>query len=252
MASLGEIAIAALGGAMVGSFLNVVIHRLPLGESLVKPRSRCPDCGTQIAGYDNVPIVSWLVLRGRCRRCGAPISRRYPAVEALTAVAFAAVVAVRGADSDLLLELPFVAVLIAVAGIDLEHHIVPNRIVVPAAAWALIAALLIDLSDLPEYLIAGSAAFLALLLAAVAYPAGMGMGDVKLAGVMGLYLGLSVAPALLAAFASGALVGVAIIIREKGGGKRGVPFAPFLALGGLVGVLAGPELIDLYEDNFLA
>ena len=105
---------------------------------------------------------------------------------------------------------------------------------------------------LPELLIAGAAAFLALLLAALAYPAGMGMGDVKLAGVMGLYLGLPIAPALMVAFASGALVGVAIIAREGGGRKKGVPFAPFLAFGGLVGVLAGPELIDLYSDNFLS
>jgi leader peptidase (prepilin peptidase) / N-methyltransferase len=251
MAAPAEIALAAVGGAVVGSFLNVVIHRLPRGESLVKPRSRCPQCETQIAGYDNVPVVSWLLLRGRCRRCGARIPARYPAIELLTALAFALVVAVRGADSDLLLELPFVAMLIAVAGIDLEHKIVPNRIVLPAAVWAVLAAALVAMSDLPELLAAGAAAFAALLLAAVAYPAGMGMGDVKLAGVMGLYLGLAVAPALLAAFAVGALVGVAIVVRE-GDRKRGVPFAPFLAVGGLIGLLVGPELIDLYADRFLS
>jgi leader peptidase (prepilin peptidase) / N-methyltransferase len=252
MASPAEIALAAVGGAIVGSFLNVVIHRLPRGESLVKPRSRCPGCDAQIAGYDNVPIVSWLFLRGRCRRCGVRIPARYPAIELVTAGAFAAVVAVRGADSDLLLELPFVAMLIAVAGIDLEHKIVPNRIVLPAAVWAVLAAALVALPDLPELLVAGAAAFTALLVAALAYPAGMGMGDVKLAGVMGLYLGLAVAPALLAAFAVGALVGVAIVVHEGGGRQRGVPFAPFLALGGLIGVLVGPELIDLYSDRFLS
>ena len=252
MASAGEIAVAALGGAIVGSFLNVVIHRLPRGESLVTPGSRCPRCEAEIKPYDNVPVLSWLVLRGRCRRCGARIPVRYPAIELLTAAAFAAVVAARGADADLLLELPFVAVLIAVAGIDLEHQIVPNRIVAPAAAWALIAALLVASSELPELLVAGAAAFLALLLMALAYPAGMGMGDVKLAGVMGLYLGLSVAPALLAAFAVGAIVGIALVVRSGGDRKRGVPFAPFMALGGLIGVLAGPELIDLYSDRFLS
>ena len=114
---------------MIGSFLNVVIYRVPRGESIVTPRSRCPGCGTEIAPWDNVPVVSWLVLRGRCRHCGIAISPRYPAVELLTAVAFAAVAAARGVDDDLVLQLPFVAVLIAVAGIDLEHRIVPNAIV---------------------------------------------------------------------------------------------------------------------------
>jgi leader peptidase (prepilin peptidase)/N-methyltransferase len=251
MATVPEIALAALGGAVIGSFLNVVIHRLPRRESISSGRSRCPGCGTQIAAYDNLPIVSWLVLRGRCRHCQARISPRYPLIELLTAVAFAAVVAVRGADSDLLLELPFVATLIAVAGIDLEHRIVPNRILLPAALWALAAAALVATPDLPEYALAGAIAFLALLLAALAYPAGMGMGDVKLAGVMGLYLGLATAPALLAAFLAGSVVGVALIARQGRARRVGVPFAPFLALGGLIGLLAGPELIDLYSDRFL-
>jgi leader peptidase (prepilin peptidase)/N-methyltransferase len=251
MASPGELALAAIGGALVGSFLNVVIQRLPRGESLVTPRSRCPRCEVEIRPRDNVPVLSWLALRGRCRSCGARIPVRYPLTEVLTAAAFAGVVAARGVDSGLLLELPFVAMLIAVAGIDLEHNIVPNRIVVPAAAWALIAALVVATDELPELLIAGAAAFLALLLTALAYPAGMGMGDVKLAGVMGLYLGLSVAPALLVAFAVGAVVGVGMIMRH-GDRKRGLPFAPFLAVGGLIGVLAGPELIDLYTGRFLS
>jgi leader peptidase (prepilin peptidase) / N-methyltransferase len=253
MASAVEIAFAAVLGAVVGSFLNVVVHRLPRGESLVRPRSRCPECGTQIAGYDNIPVVSWLLLRGRCRSCGAEIPARYPAIEALTAVVFAAVVAVRGFDDGLLLELPFAAVLIAIAAVDLERRIIPNRILLPAAVWAVAVGAIVATSELPELLIAGAAAFLALLLAALAYPAGMGMGDVKLAGVMGLYLGAAVAPALLAAFAAGALVGIIIVAREGAGArKRGVPFGPFLALGGLLGLLAGPELIDLYSDRFLS
>ena len=164
------------------------------------PGSHCPSCGTPLAPYDNVPLLSWLVLRGRCRHCGAPISARYPLVELVTAVAFAAVVATRGFDDDLLLELPFVACLIALAGIDLDHRLLPNRIVYPMAVWGVIATALIDTGDLPEHLIAGAGAFSFLLVAALVYPAGMGMGDVKLAGVMGLYLGLSIAPALLAAF----------------------------------------------------
>ena len=247
-----EIAAAAVLGAVLGSFLNVVIHRLPLGESLVAPGSRCPSCGTPLAPYDNVPLVSWLVLRGRCRHCGAAISPRYPLVELATAVAFAAVVAARGFDEGLLLELPFVACLIALAGIDLDHRLLPNRIVYPMAVWGVIATALTDAGELPEHLIAGAAAFSFLLIAALAYPAGMGMGDVKLAGVMGLYLGLSIAPALLAAFLSGTVVGVVILAREGASArKKAVPFGIFLAFGGLVGVLAGPELVDLYSDNLL-
>jgi leader peptidase (prepilin peptidase)/N-methyltransferase len=242
-----------LGGAAVGSFLNVVAHRLPRGDSIVHPRSRCPRCGTPLRGVDNVPIVSWLALHGRCRTCGASISPRYPAVELLTVAAFAGVAAIRGFDADLLLELPFVAVLIAVSVIDLEHRIIPNAIVYPAALWAVAATAIVDVSSLPENLIAGAGALTFLLVATLAYPAGMGMGDVKLGGTMGLYLGLSVIPALLVAFAAGSIVGLGMIAREGlSARKKGVPFGIFLAVGGLVGVLAGPDLIDLYEDAFLS
>ena len=237
---------------MVGSFLNVVIHRLPRGESLVHPRSRCPSCETQIAGYDNIPVVSWLLLRGRCRHCGARISARYPAVELITALVFAAVVLVRGFDDDLIIELPFVAALIALAGIDLDHKLLPNKIVYPLAIWGIVAVLIADRGDFVEHLVAGAGAFLFLFAAVLAYPRGMGMGDVKLAGAMGIYLGASVIPALLIGFLSGSVVGIAIIAREGAEArKKAVPFGIFLALGGIVGVLAGPELIDAYQDNFL-
>jgi leader peptidase (prepilin peptidase) / N-methyltransferase len=237
---------------VLGSFLNVVIHRLPRGESLVHPRSRCPSCETQIAGYDNIPIVSWLVLRGRCRYCGARISPRYPAVELITALVFAAVVLVRGFDDDLIIELPFVAALIALAGIDLDHKLLPNKIVYPLAAWGVVAVLIADRDDVVEHLAAGAGAFLFLFVAVLAYPRGMGMGDVKLAGAMGIYLGASVIPALLVAFLTGSVVGLAIIAREGAEArKKAVPFGIFLALGGIVAVLAGPELIDAYQSNFL-
>ncbi|MGI9082048.1 MAG: prepilin peptidase [Thermoleophilaceae bacterium] len=250
---LAAILFIAVLGALIGSFLNVVIHRLPRGESLVAPGSHCPVCSTPIAPYDNIPVLSWLLLRGRCRHCDAPIAARYPLVELFTALAFAAVVAVRGLDDDLALELVLVAVLVAVAAIDLDHLIVPNRIVVPAAVWAIAAAAVFRTGELPELLIAGAAAFVFLLLAALAYPAGMGMGDVKLAGMMGLYLGLSIAPALLAAFLAGSAVGIGTLVREGAAArKKGLPFAPFLALGGLVGLLAGPALIELYADMYLA
>jgi leader peptidase (prepilin peptidase)/N-methyltransferase len=247
-----EIAFVAVLGAILGSFLNVVIHRLPRDESLVTPGSRCPECGTAIAPYDNVPVVSWLLLRGRCRHCGARISPRYPAVELLTAATFVAVVAVRGFDDDLVLELPFVASLIALAGIDLDHKLLPNKIVYPMAVYGLVATAIVGTGDLVEHLIAGAGGFLFLFIAVLAYPRGMGMGDVKLAGTMGLYLGLSLVPAMLTAFLTGSLVGLGMMAREGvQARKKAVPFGVFLALGGIVGVLAGPELIELYEDQFL-
>lgn len=244
--------VAGVLGLVVGSFLNVVAHRLPRGESIVSPGSRCPSCGTAVAAYDNVPVVSWLILRGRCRSCGERISSRYPLVELVTGVTFAAIVAARGVSDDLVALLPFAAMLIVVAQIDLERRIVPNKIVVPALAYGLLANALVRTDQLPELLVAGAGAFLFLLVTALVYPAGMGMGDVKLAGVMGLFLGKAVIPALLTGFLAGALVGIGMMLREGSGArKKGVPFAPFLALGGLVGILAGPELIDLYSDHFL-
>ena len=251
-ASAAEVVVTGLFGAVIGSFLNVVVHRVPARESLVSPGSRCPSCGTPVKPYDNVPVISWLVLRGRCRSCGAPISPRYPLVELTTALVFAAVVAANGFDDDLVLELPFVSLLIALAAIDFDHRLLPNRIVYPMAVYGVIATILVDRGDLVENLIAGAGAFVFLLLAVLAYPRGMGMGDVKLAGAMGLYLGLSVIPALLVAFLSGSVVGVFIIAREGAAGrKKAVPFGIFLAFGGIVGVLFGPDLIDVYKDNFL-
>jgi leader peptidase (prepilin peptidase)/N-methyltransferase len=240
-------------GLIIGSFLNVVAYRLPRGESIVKPRSRCTTCGTEVRALDNIPLLSWLLLRGRCRHCSAQISARYPVVELVTGVVFALVAIARGPSLELLVDLPFAAMLIAVADIDLEHGIVPNRILAPMAIWAVAASAVVRPDKLPELLIAGAAAFTLLLVAALAYPGGMGMGDVKLAGVMGLCLGLPVAPALLVAFFSGSIVGLAIMLRHGAGArKRAVPFGPFLALGGLVALVAGHELVNLYAQHFLA
>ena len=247
-----DFALAAPLGLMIGSFLNVVAYRLPRGESLVKPASHCTTCGEPVKPWDNIPVVSWLVLRGRCRGCGEHISARYPMIEAITAVVFAAIVLVNGLDADLVVELPFAAMLIAVAGIDLEHRIIPNKIVVPMAVFGIAATAAVRPDFLVEALIAGAAAFTFMFVIALVHPKGMGMGDVKLAGVMGVYLGLSVVPGLLLGFLTGSLVGVAILAKHGAAGrKRGVPFAPFLALGGLVALLAGPELVDLYVENFL-
>jgi leader peptidase (prepilin peptidase) / N-methyltransferase len=250
--TLAASALAGPFGLMIGSFLNVVAYRVPRGESLVKPGSHCTTCGEAVRPYDNVPVLSWLVLRGRCRGCGDRISARYPAIELITGLVFAAIAIVNGFDLDLLLELPFAAMLIAVAGIDLEHRIVPNKILLPMAVWGIGAGAAVRPDMLPELLIGGAAAFTFLFVAALVHPKGMGMGDVKLAGVMGLYLGASVAPALLIGFLTGSVVGVAILAKHGAAGrKRGVPFAPFLALGGIVALLVGPELIDLYVENFL-
>jgi leader peptidase (prepilin peptidase)/N-methyltransferase len=226
---------------------------VPRGESIVSPPSHCPNCGERIKARDNIPIVSWLLLRGRCRNCGESISRRYPLVEALVAVVFAAITAVNGLHWDLAWQLPFAAVLVALAAIDLDLHLIPNKIVYPAAAWGVISALLIRIDDLPELAAWGAGAFLFLLIAALAYPAGMGMGDVKLAGVMGLYLGTSVVPALLVAFLSGTAVGIGVMVRHgvAEGRKKGVPFGPFLAVGGIVALLVGPDLVDAYRNTFL-
>ena len=247
------IAVAALGGLLVGSFLNVVIARLPEGESLMHPGSRCPHCGHPVRPYDNVPVLSWLWLRGRCRDCGEPISARYPLVEALTGVLCALVVVAKGADEDAWLGIALVLTLVPITFIDLDHRIIPNRIVGPSAVVALVILALTDVDALPDHLIAAAAAGGFFLLAALAYPRGMGMGDVKLAALLGLYLGSSVAPALLAAMLSGTLVGGAIIARKgvAEGRKTAVPFGPFLALGALVGLFAGPEIVDWYRDTFL-
>ena len=247
------IAVAALGGLLVGSFLNVVIARLPEGESLMHPGSRCPHCGHPVRPYDNVPVMSWLWLRGRCRDCGEPISARYPLVEALTGVLCALVVVAKGADEDAWLGIALVLTLVPVTFIDLDHRIIPNRIVGPSAVVALVILALTDVYALPDHLIAAVAAGGFFLLAALAYPRGMGMGDVKLAALLGLYLGSSVAPALLAAMLSGTIVGGAIIARKgvAEGRKTAVPFGPFLALGALVGLFAGPDIVDWYRDTFL-
>jgi leader peptidase (prepilin peptidase)/N-methyltransferase len=244
---------AFMGGLAAGSFMSVVAHRVPRRLSIVGPRSQCPSCGAQIAAYDNVPVVSWLLLRGRCRHCRERISVRYPAIELSLGIAFVAAVLVLWDDpAQLALGLVFVATLAAITVTDLEQRIIPNRILLLSALIGVAIAAVADPSSLPERAIAATAAGGLLLLAALAYPGGMGMGDVKLAALMGLYLGAAVAPALMAGFLAGALVGVAKILLEGAAArKHGLPFGPFLAFGGVVGLLAGNELIDWYLTSLL-
>jgi len=247
------LAVTAAFGLLIGSFLNVVAWRLPRRESLVSPRSACPDCGTAVRAYDNVPVLSWLLLRARCRDCGAHISARYPVVELVTALLFAAVVAVKGVDGDAALGLALVTLLVPVALIDYEHRIIPNRLLLPGALIGLVILAVTDRGALPEHLVAAVAAGGFLLVAALAYPSGMGMGDVKLAAVLGLFLGRAVAPALLIALLAGVVVGIVVMARKgtREGRKTAVPFGPFLALGGLAGLFAGSAIVDWYSGTFL-
>jgi leader peptidase (prepilin peptidase)/N-methyltransferase len=245
-------ALAASFGLILGSFLNVVAYRLPRGESLATPASRCPGCDTPIKPYDNVPVLSWLLLRGRCRACGTSIAWRYPLVELLTGALMALVVVRFGADADVWLGLAFVLLLVPVTVIDLDFRIIPNKLMIAGTVVALAILAITRPDDLPEHLIAAFAAGGFLLVAAVAYPAGMGMGDVKLAFVMGLFLGRDVGVAMLVALVAGSLVGAAVIARKgaKEGRKTALPFGPFLALGGLVGLLAGEPVVDWYLTTF--
>jgi leader peptidase (prepilin peptidase)/N-methyltransferase len=245
-------AIAFLGGLIVGSFVTVVAHRVPRGESIVGPRSRCTGCGAQIAAYDNVPVVSWLLLRGRARCCGASISARYPLTELTLGVLYAATVLVLWGDGgEIAIGLVFVTTLLAVTLTDLERRIIPNKILVVAAALAVVLAATTDLGSMPERLAAGAAAGGLLFLAALAYPRGMGLGDVKLAATMGLFLGRNVVPAIFVALLAGSLVGLAMIARHgTAARKQAIPFGPFLALGGVVGLLAGDQIVDWYLSTF--
>jgi leader peptidase (prepilin peptidase) / N-methyltransferase len=246
------VAIAFLGGLIGGSFLTVVGHRVPRGESIVGPRSRCTTCGAQIAAYDNVPVVSWVLLRGRSRCCGEPISIRYPLTELGLGGLYAATVAVLWDDGgEIALGLVFVTMLVAVTLTDLERRIIPNRILLVSAVAGVAIAAVADPGSLPERAIAAVAAGGLLFLAALAYPRGMGLGDVKLAATMGLFLGRNVAPALLVALLTGSLVGLAMIVRDGAAArKKAIPFGPFLALGGVVGLLAGDQLVDWYLGTF--
>jgi leader peptidase (prepilin peptidase)/N-methyltransferase len=244
---------AATFGLLIGSFLNVVAYRLPRGESLATPGSHCPSCDAPVRAYDNIPLLSWLLLRGRCRGCSEPIASRYPIVEALTAALFAAVAVVHANDTTMLvLGLVLVAFLVPIALIDLDHRIIPNKLTLPAAVLGLVLGTVLDPGGEVERIIAGVAAGAVLALPSLLHPKGMGMGDAKLVAVLGLYLGAAVAPAFFVAFVVGTAVGVVVMIRKgmAAGRKTAIPFGPFLALGGIVGVLAGDPIVQRYLGTF--
>jgi leader peptidase (prepilin peptidase)/N-methyltransferase len=243
--ALAAAGIAFFPALAVGSFLNVVVARVPIGRSVVRPPSACLGCAKEIAWYDNVPVVSWFVLRGRCRNCGTSISWRYPAVELSTALLAAGCFWKFGLSWDAAVASFFCAVLVVLSAIDIDRRIVPNKIVLPAAVIVLAAQTVLHPSV--EWLAGGLGASLFLLLAALAYPRGMGMGDVKLALLLGAALGRTVPVAMFAGMLS-ALVPSAVLFARHGSAARkmGIPFAPFLALGGLVGLFAGHPLLHAY------
>lgn len=264
------VAIAAgVLGALIGSFLNVVIHRVPRGVSVVRPASACPACGTPIRAIDNIPVLSWLALRGRCRHCAAPIALRYPLIEAATALAFVGVALLAGpnllaatsvsgvvAATAVLLSLLYLAATsIALAAIDLETHRLPNAIVLPA--YPVIVTLLVIAAIAGDTWVelARAAAGAGLLFAfyftlALISPQGMGMGDVKLAGVLGLSLGWvgwgALAVGSLAAFLLGGMVGIALILARRARRTTGIPFGPWMLAGAWVGIAFGEQIAHGY------
>jgi len=267
------IVIGGVFGAVIGSFLNVVIYRVPLKKSIAFPASACPHCGHAIASYDNIPVISWLVLRGRCRYCSAPISIRYPIVELGTALFFALVIAVflpgllaTGSTAALIAAilaivafLYLAAISVALAFIDLENFRLPNVIVLPAyavGAILLVASSLLagDPFQLTRAAIGAAALFGLYFLLAIVYPGGMGFGDVKLAGVLGLYLAWvgwgELVVGGFGAFVLGGIFGVVLLIFRSAGRKSRIPFGPWMILGAWIGILWGGDISDWYLALF--
>jgi leader peptidase (prepilin peptidase)/N-methyltransferase len=254
------VAIAFLG-LVVGSFLNVVIYRVPRGESLLRPGSRCPSCATSIKPWHNIPMLSWIVLRGRCATCGQPIALRYPLVELGTAGLFVAVT-LRLSNLDLLSALPaylyFAAIGVALAVIDLQVRRLPNPIVLPSYP---VLAVLLTVSAAAERewwalgraLIGGAVLYSFFFAMAYIYPAGMGFGDVKLSGIVGAVLAyLSWSALLIGAFAGffiGAVAGLILMTIKRAGRKTAIPFGPWMIAGALVGIFAAEQIARFYVDT---
>jgi leader peptidase (prepilin peptidase) / N-methyltransferase len=235
----------------LGSFLNVVAARLPERRSLTKPRSACPSCGTEIAWYDNVPLVSYAVLRGRCRSCRASISWRYPAVELATAVLVAACFLHWGWSGRALVNAYFCAALVVLSAIDVERRILPDLIVLPSFLIVLASNIALEPERAVEWVAASLGASLFLFLALVVYPKGMGMGDVKLALLLGAALGKAVSVGMMVGMLSALLFSVVLFAQHgMGARKMYIPFGPFLAFGALVALFAGNAVLDAYLGLF--
>lgn len=247
--SFAAAAFAFAPGLAIGSFLNVVAARLPLKRSIVSPGSACMSCGHVLAWYENVPVASWLALRGRCKGCGARIGVVYPAVELVSALLISASFLAFGWSGKSFVAAFFCSALVAISATDLSHRIVPNVIVLPAAAVVLVAMTVLEPS--PAWALGAFGASFFLFLAALAYPRGMGMGDVKLALLLGAMLGRTVPVALMVGMLA-ALVPSLVLLARHGSAARkmAIPFAPFLALGGLIALFFGDELLDAYLTLF--
>ena len=251
--SLPVAAIAGVLGLIVGSFLNVVIHRLPRGESIASPPSRCPRCGARVAPFDNIPVLSWLLLGGKCRHCRAPISVRYPLVELSNAILWALVVRTAPSWGDAATGVFLVSSCLALLAIDYDHQILPDWITLPGTAVGLALAF-VSLRRTPLQALLGAAIgagglfLLAFIYEKIAKQEGMGLGDVKMLGMIGSLLGpTGVVVTLLLGSVSGSVVGVGLILTRGGDAKTKLPFGVFLALGAIAAWFFGEPLVARYR-----
>ena len=235
----------------LGSFLNVVAARLPQGRSLVHPPSACLSCGTRVAWYDNIPVLSYALLRGRCRTCGTRIGARYVVVELLTALLVAGCFLAFGLSGEAFVAAFFVAVLVALSAIDAEHRILPDKVVLPATVVVLAAQVALMPDRTPEWVLGALGASLFLFVALLAYPKGMGMGDVKLCLLLGAMLGKTVVVALMVGMIAALVPAVFLLARHGAAARKmGIPFGPFLALGAVIALFWGEALLDAYVGRF--
>jgi leader peptidase (prepilin peptidase) / N-methyltransferase len=249
------ITFAALFGAIVGSFLNVCIHRLPRGQSIVWPASACPGCSRALAWYENIPIVAYIALRGRCRTCGAAISVRYLVVEVVTSAMFALAWWYYGPVPLLVARLVFGCALITLFAIDLEHHLLPNRITLPGIVLGFVFSAFTEpgwMDSLIGILVGGGLLFgVAELYYRVRHEEGLGMGDVKMLAMIGAFVGWKLTlVTLMMASLSGTVIGLFLIVTGRGGMKYALPFGTFLALGAAAATTIGPAMLDWYVRRF--
>lgn len=251
MTSLPYVYIFLIGTA-IGSFLNVCIYRIPEGLSVIKPRSRCPKCGTTIRWYQNIPILSFLFLGGKCGSCRARIPLRYSLVEALTGVLFAVVLLYLGLSPATLVYWLFVSALVVITFIDLDHQIIPDVISLPGIVFGFLCSFAIPWLSWTDSLLGillggGSLWLVAVLYELVAKKEGMGGGDIKLLAMLGAFLGWkAILPIIFISSLVGSLVGVPLMLMKKADSKLAIPFGPFLALGALIYLFWGPQLIAWY------
>ena len=251
-----QILVAGLFGLLLGSFLNVVIYRLPRGQSLVTPPSTCPGCGSRIRPVDNIPVLSWILLGGKCHKCGAPISIQYPLVELATGLLFLLVAALTPAGPLLVARLLFVVTLVVLFGIDLHHQILPNVITLPGIAIGFLFSLVAPpgwLNSLIGIALGGGILYgIAAAYYAVRREEGLGMGDVKMLAMIGAFLGWkAVLVTLILSSFAGALVGIGIIALSRGSMRLALPFGTFLAVGALAAMIVGEPLVAWYSGFFI-